>query len=83
MKLWLIRLLRRVLVWLEGPPIAPQRSPLELAAKVLVRQANLLPGEPSGEYKRHVVLAQLQKQFPDACGRQCSRAIEDGLDELP
>lgn len=68
---WLIRLCGVSL--LIGAP-----APLVNAARALVDEQNeqSAPGT-SGEYKAHLVRAALRKQFPQASGREISRAIEE------
>jgi uncharacterized membrane-anchored protein YhcB (DUF1043 family) len=46
------------------------------AAELTKAQENV---DASGEYKRHVVYAQLLKEFPDEAKRKVSKAIEAAL----
>jgi hypothetical protein len=74
MKQWIVRMLRRVLRWLE-PPL-PDTNPMRQRARELVVQAEALPGEPSGEWKRRMVYSRLVKEFPDRPKREAGMAIE-------
>jgi hypothetical protein len=78
----LIRWLKIVLTWLEGPPVQGS-DPVLAIARTLVRMQQTWP-DRSGEAKRHQVYASLLKTFPDATPRRLSRVIEDALDiEVP
>lgn len=72
MKTRLIRLLKRVLRYLEPD------SPALARARALVAAADALK-DASGEYKRHQVYARLLKEFPRESKRAISRAIEEAL----
>lgn len=71
----LIRLLRRVLAWLEGqvPPVLADDVRLSLA--VLMAAQDAIEGR-SGEAKRHQVLAKLLKQHPAMSESDAALAIE-------
>lgn len=73
MKQQLIRLLRWLLDWLDPPS-----GELAAQARVYIAEAEGLHGT-SGEYKRHVVYARLQKEFPRIPKRRLSLVIEQVL----
>lgn len=82
MKALLIRWLRAWLLKLDPPPVVvpfPALDPLDLAADALIHQADLLAGDPSGEYRRHWVYSRLIKRFPERRKRDVSFAIEMAL----
>lgn len=75
--------------WVDGPlpPVPdvvpePSEDALELLTAELVAQADALPGEPSGEFKRHWVYAKLVKAFPDRQRREVGLAIEQAVSGL-
>lgn len=73
MKIKIIYWLRRLASWLEGD------SNAEFAlVKQLVQAADLLI-DVSGEYKRHIVYAQLLKEFPTQSKRYLALQIEKAL----
>jgi len=78
-KSWVIRLLRRLLAWLDPPPdpeiVIPVLDPVQALASQLITQANALM-DTTGEYRRHWVYAKLIKAFPDRRKRDLSMAIE-------
>ena len=70
--------LRLVADWLDPPP-SPVFDALATYARAYVTDADLMAPGTSGEYKRHIVFAQLQKACPDRTKRAIARAIEDAL----
>lgn len=61
-------------------PVASEPEPLKVRACELVAWADsAFVGDGRGEWKRHQVLARLQKEFPDSPARVISQAIEDAL----
>lgn len=82
MRLTLIRWLKALTAWLEGPPGESTDVIVEYA-RTLVRH-QVVYRDRSGEAKRHQVYAYLIKAFPEESKRRLSRAIEDALDlEVP
>lgn len=73
-KSWIIWMLKRLLGWFE-PPV-PDTNPVRVRARELVREAEALPGEPAGEWKRRYVYARLVKEFRDRPRREAGMAIE-------
>jgi hypothetical protein len=57
-----------------NPPNHEMEIPYYQRAKALVGSMEPIPA--SGEYKRHVVYAQLQKEFPQTAKRHLALAIE-------
>lgn len=72
MKSYIIRLLRRLLAWLE------EDNELLSRAKELVTAVDRIEAV-SGEYKRHQVYASLLKEFPGRRKRDIGLAIEKAL----
>lgn len=66
--------LRRLADWLDPSPLPT----LAAAAVPLIHAAATLHGT-SGEYRRHVVYAQLRKDYPQARGRDLALAIETAI----
>lgn len=72
--------LRRLADWLDPVVLASEPEPLKVRAGELVAWADsAFVGDGRGEWKRHQVLARLQKEFPDSPARVISQAIEDAL----
>lgn len=79
MKMWLVRNLKRVLKWIEGEVV----DIILDRAKDLVRvQETISAPGTSGEFKRHLVYAQLQKDFPESPKRDLAMAIERAVGEV-
>ena len=81
---WLVRVLTALLYWLDlptppPPPPVVALNKLDVAADLWVRQADNLPGNPDGEFKRHWVYSRLLKHFPDRQKRDVALAIELAL----
>ena len=83
MRPWLIRVLTRLLRWLDPPPplVPPPPDAVRETARALVAWASTFDPGTSGEYRRHVVLAKLVKAHPTVSGRQLSILIEHVLAE--
>jgi hypothetical protein len=62
------------------PPPTPISNPLLDTTRELVKELNTV--QATGEYKRHVVYAELQKRFPDERHRDLSLAIETVCQEM-
>lgn len=84
MRAWLIRVLHRLLAWLE-PVVIPEPDPLLVAA----RQAVTLMQTVERGLKRHtqlvrglMVTALLKRQFPDRRTRDLNWAREQAVQEL-
>lgn len=76
MRVWIATVLRRLADWLDAPPPPAPIDVIELVAVTLMRRAAESAEGTSGEYKRHVVYAGLQKAFPGEPKRRLSLAIE-------
>jgi hypothetical protein len=82
MKLWLIRALRALLLWLDPPP-APSAPVPDLVFDVVRTLVQAIDGaDASGEYKRHQVYAQLIKRFPLVAKRDLGLLIERAVQEI-
>ena len=77
MRHWLIRVLTRLIRWLDP---SPGDAVWETARELVAWGATFADGT-SGEYRRHVVLAKLVKAHPTVSGRQLSILIEHVLAE--
>lgn len=64
-------------------PVVPIAEPTFTPSVLQLRAAELTKEQDgvdaSGEYKRHIVYAQLIKEFPDETKRNISKAIESAL----
>ena len=70
-----VYLLRRWRRWLDPP------GDVERSARILVRAMEMLPGAPSGEYKRHQVMARLRKRHPEWRTRDLAFLLERVIQE--
>ena len=70
MKSYTIRILHRLLAWLEDDALTKRAGALTRAIDTM---------NVSGEYKRHHVYAQLLKEFPQTRKRDVGLAIEKSL----
>ena len=88
MQKWLVKFLRWALLKLGGnidrvvsPPAYEKAKPYIEVARALASAVEAVSAAgTSGEYKRHVVYAQLIKKFPNAVKRALALAIELSLD---
>ncbi len=76
----LAAILASALAWVDPPPPEGAPDPLMERTRELVTWAQTAK-HASGEYKRHQVLAQLMKDFPDARQRDLAYAIERVMQE--
>jgi hypothetical protein len=76
---WLVGVLISLVLKLKSPAsvVPATETPYSIRARVLTAAAAGLDG--SGEYKRHVVYAQLIKEFPQVAKRVLSLTIEQVL----
>lgn len=75
MRIYLANLFRRLANWLAPVDVSrPLPTTLSTETDRLVADADGLAG--SGEYKRHIVYAQLMKTFPLVSKRDLAMAIE-------
>lgn len=79
MRLFIIRLLRRLLLWLEGVPSESGVSDKILLMNARMHVTKMDKTKHTGSYKRAKVIADLKRKFPGRRNRDLSRAVEEAV----